>query len=115
MKMRVHWGVAVAVFYTAFALSTVGFVAFAMTRDVDLVSDDYYAQALAHDRHMQAVANGDALGDGRRAPPWLRDRCDSAYLPRWCRECTERRRSIGRRTLAPTAPWRWPLPPTAPS
>jgi len=63
MKMRVHWGVAVAVFYTAFALSTVGFVAFALSRDVDLVSDDYYAQALAHDRHMQAVANGDALGE----------------------------------------------------
>ena len=62
MKMRVHYGVAVVVFYAAFALSTVGFVAFAMTRDVDLVSVDYYAQALAHDRHMQAVANGDALG-----------------------------------------------------
>jgi len=53
----------VAVFYTAFAMSTVGFVAFAMTRDVDLVSVDYYAHALAHDRHMQAVANGDALGE----------------------------------------------------
>lgn len=62
MKMRIHWGVAVAMFYTAFALSTVGFVAFAMTRDVELVSADYYGQALAHDRHMQAVANGDALG-----------------------------------------------------
>ena len=49
-------------FYTVFALSTVGFVAFAMSRDVELVSDDYYAQALAHDGHMQAVANGDALG-----------------------------------------------------
>jgi hypothetical protein len=61
MKLQIHWGVAVALFYTAFALSTVGFVAFAMTRDVELVSDDYYAQALDHDRHMQAVANGDAL------------------------------------------------------
>ena len=62
MKLEIHWGVAVAVFYTAFALSTVGFVAFAMTRDVELVSADYYGQALDHDRHMQAVANGDALG-----------------------------------------------------
>jgi nitrogen fixation protein FixH len=62
MKLRMHWGLAVAMFYTAFALSTVGFVAFAMTRDVDLVSEDYYARALAHDRHMQAVANGDAIG-----------------------------------------------------
>jgi hypothetical protein len=62
MKLRIHWGVAVVVFYTAFALSTLGFVAFAMTRDVELVSADYYAQALDHDRHMQAIANGDALG-----------------------------------------------------
>ena len=62
MRLRNHWGVAVALFYTAFALSTVGFVAFAMTRDVELVSSDYYGRALAHDRHMQAVANGDALG-----------------------------------------------------
>ncbi|BCS34421.1 hypothetical protein TBR22_A36480 [Luteitalea sp. TBR-22] len=62
MKIRIHWGVAIAIFYTAFALSTVGFVAFAMTRDVELVSDDYYAQALAHDRRMQATANADGLG-----------------------------------------------------
>ena len=41
MKLRMHWGVAVAVFYTIFALGTVGFVAFAMTRDVELVSVDY--------------------------------------------------------------------------
>ena len=62
MAPRVHWGVAVAVFYTAFALSTVGFVVFAMSRDVELVSEDYYARALEHDGHMQAQANGDALG-----------------------------------------------------
>jgi nitrogen fixation protein FixH len=67
MKLRMHWGVAVAVFYTAFALSTVGFVTFAMTRDVELVSADYYQQALSHDRHMQAMANGDALGAGTDA------------------------------------------------
>lgn len=62
MQIRIHWGVAVAIFYTAFALSTVGFVAFAMTRDVQLVSDDYYAQALDHDTRMLARANAEALG-----------------------------------------------------
>lgn len=60
--MKFHWGVAVAVFYAAFALSTVGFVVYALSRDVELVSDDYYARALAHDGHMQAVANAEALG-----------------------------------------------------
>lgn len=67
MAVRIHWGIAVAVFYTVFALSTVGFVVFAMSRDVELVSDDYYARALQHDGHMQAVANADALGTAVQA------------------------------------------------
>jgi nitrogen fixation protein FixH len=66
MTIRIHWGIAVAMFYAAFALSTVGFVVFAMTQDVQLVSDDYYARSLAHDGHMQAVANADALGTALR-------------------------------------------------
>lgn len=66
MTIRIHWGIAVAVFYTAFALGTVGFVAFAMTQDVELVADDYYARSLEHDGHMAAVANADALGTALR-------------------------------------------------
>jgi hypothetical protein len=62
MTMRLNWGVAVAAFYSVFALSTVGFVVFAMSRQVDLVSADYYAQALAHDSHVQAMANAQSLG-----------------------------------------------------
>ena len=66
MKIRFHLGVAVVIFYVVFALSTVGFVVFAMSQDVDLVSSDYYARSLQHDRHMQAVANGGALGAALR-------------------------------------------------
>jgi nitrogen fixation protein FixH len=62
MTLKFHWGVAVALFYAAFALSTVGFVVYALSLDVQLVSEDYYARALGHDEHMQAVANGAALG-----------------------------------------------------
>lgn len=62
MTLRMNWGVGVVLFYTAFALSTLGFVAYAMTRDVELVADDYYARALDHDAHMRAVANAEALG-----------------------------------------------------
>lgn len=61
MTIRIHWGLAVAVFYTGFAVSTVGFVAFAMTQEVQLVSPDYYAKSLKHDAHMQAVANAEAM------------------------------------------------------
>ena len=66
MTFRFHLGVAVVAFYVVFALSTVGFVAFAMTQDVELVSSDYYARGLQHDDHMQAVANADALGTALR-------------------------------------------------
>lgn len=64
MKIRFHLGIAVVVFYTLFAVSTVGFVVFAMTQDVHLVSSDYYERGLQHDQHMQAVANAEALGTG---------------------------------------------------
>jgi nitrogen fixation protein FixH len=64
VRLRMHWGVAVALFYSVFALSTVGFVVYAMSRDVNLVSEDYYARALAHDGRVQALANADALGAG---------------------------------------------------
>ncbi|HTV01743.1 MAG TPA: FixH family protein [Luteitalea sp.] len=63
MKIRLHYGLAVAVFYTVFASATVGFVAFAMTQDVELVSRDYYARSLQHDQQAQARANAEALGD----------------------------------------------------
>ena len=106
MKLRMHWGVAVAVFYTAFALSTVGFVAFAMTRDVELVSDDYYQQALAHDRHMQAVANGDALGAALGATR-LPDEVRSACPPRWCRDAGDGD-ALPRFGLARRRTWRSP-------
>lgn len=66
MRFRFHLGVAVVAFYVVFALSTVGFVVFAMSQDVELVSSDYYARSLQHDSHMQAVANADALGAALR-------------------------------------------------
>src|SRR4051794_37626689 len=63
MSIRWHWGVGVTVVYTLFATSTVGFVAFAMSRPVSLVSDDYYEQSLQVDRQREAAANARALGD----------------------------------------------------
>jgi hypothetical protein len=58
---KINWGTGIALTYTAFALATSGVVAFAMTRRVDLVSPDYYAQSLQQDRHMAAVRNAAGL------------------------------------------------------
>ncbi len=63
-RLRIHWGIAVAIAYTVFASATAGFVAFAMSHPVQLVSSDYYERSLAHDAHLAAVARTQALGAG---------------------------------------------------
>lgn len=60
--MRINWGAGIAATYIAFAMATSGFVAFAMSRPVSLVSSDYYAQSLREDLHLAAVRNAGALG-----------------------------------------------------
>lgn len=60
--MKLNWGTGVAFVYSAFALSTIAFVTFAMSRSVDLVRADYYAESLRHDDRLQAIANAARLG-----------------------------------------------------
>lgn len=61
-RPRIHWGLAVAAVYTLFAGSTVGFVVFALSHPVELVSADYYEKSLAHDARQAALARAAALG-----------------------------------------------------
>ena len=63
MSRRCHWGHGIAAVYTLFALGTASVVIFAMRQPVDLVSDDYYAQAVALDGRRAAEANVRALRD----------------------------------------------------
>lgn len=63
MTGRWHWGVGITLVYATFATGTIGFVAFAMQQQVDLVSADYYPQSLVHDARMAASARAAALGD----------------------------------------------------
>lgn len=61
MRIEFSWGTGIALVYTAFALATSGFVAFAIARPVHLVSDDYYQQALHQDGQRAAEENALAL------------------------------------------------------
>jgi len=62
--MNWSWGTRIVIVYVAFVLSTLGFVAFAMSQRVDLVSSDYYEQAIHHDKHQTARRNA-ALAHAR--------------------------------------------------
>lgn len=61
MRITFNWGTGIALVYTLFAAATTGFVAFAMSRPVDLVSSDYYEQSLRLDGRMEAERNASAL------------------------------------------------------
>jgi hypothetical protein len=59
--MRFNWGWRIALVYTLFALGTLSFVGFALTKEVDLVRSDYYEQGLQHDAHARALARTQEL------------------------------------------------------
>lgn len=59
---RFHWGWRIGVVYTVFALSTLGFVAFAMTQRVDLVREDYYQESLRTTAAQQELQRGKTSG-----------------------------------------------------
>jgi hypothetical protein len=59
--MKLSWGWRIAIVYTFFAVSTVGFVAFAMTENVELVRADYYEHSLKQDETFAAEQRGRAV------------------------------------------------------
>jgi hypothetical protein len=59
--MGVNWGTAITVVYVTFASGTVGFVAFALQHPVQLVSENYYGDSLAHDAKRAAIENAARL------------------------------------------------------
>ena len=61
MRITFNWGTGIAAVYTVFALATTGFVTFAMSQRVDLVSSDYYAQSLRQDQRIAAEQNARSL------------------------------------------------------
>lgn len=76
-----NWGAAVAAVYVLFAASTLGFVAFAMSRPVQLVSTDYYERSLLHDQRVAAAGRAHALGGRLRVELDGRDAVLTVTLP----------------------------------
>ncbi len=59
--MKLNWGTSIAIFYSLFALTMVGFVIKSKSFDHDLVVDDYYAKDLAYQQQYDKLTNSKAL------------------------------------------------------
>lgn len=57
-----RWGWGIAAVYTAFALSTLGLVAFTARQKVELVAPDYYAREVSYERQLQREREAQAVG-----------------------------------------------------
>ncbi len=61
--MKLNWGTSIAIFYSLFALTMVGFVIKSKSFDHDLVVEDYYAKDLAFQQQYDKLANTKALAN----------------------------------------------------
>jgi hypothetical protein len=61
MSMKLNWGWRIAIVYTFFAVSTMGFVVFAMSENVELVRKDYYEESLRYDATFASTERGNAI------------------------------------------------------
>src|SRR6476659_8025154 len=57
-----HWGWRIGILYGVFAIGTVSWVTYAMTKEVDLVRTDYYQYSLKQDQTSAARNNAERLG-----------------------------------------------------
>lgn len=61
--MKFNWGTGIFILYAGFALATLALVAFAMTKKVDLVTDNYYDKELKYEEQIQKQKNLDTLAE----------------------------------------------------
>lgn len=60
-KRKSLWGWAIFGVYTTFALATIGFVVFAFSQKVELVTNNYYAEAVDFESQIQRERNSSAV------------------------------------------------------
>lgn len=80
MKLRWNWGMGMAAVYSVFALGTSGMVALSIHEPVNLVTPDYYEQAVGLDDRRGAQARAAALGSAFAiAPDEANDRVEITW------------------------------------
>ena len=61
MRLKVHWGLGIAVVYGLFVVSLLAFWAFASLQKVDLVAPDYYAKETKYQQQIDRLKRTKAL------------------------------------------------------
>ncbi|GBD90214.1 fixH [bacterium BMS3Abin04] len=53
--MKLNWGTGILVFYVLFMAVSIWFISFAMSKDVNLVTDDYYSKEIKYQEQIDRV------------------------------------------------------------
>lgn len=62
MKRNMNWGWGIAILFVAFIIFLIGFIVFSTLNRLDLVSKDYYAQALGYQKQIDRISRSQTLG-----------------------------------------------------
>lgn len=62
--MKISWGIKIFSLYGIFVLFVLAMVLFTMTKDVGLVTDNYYEKELTHQEHIDKLKRTEALEKG---------------------------------------------------
>ncbi len=60
-KLKWSWGTGIAIVYSVFALTIIGFVVHSFKQKIDLVTPDYYAKELAYQQQIDKIARARGL------------------------------------------------------
>ncbi|NUM81480.1 FixH family protein [bacterium] len=59
--MKLNWGIGIAILYSGFALSMIGFLIFSRFQTVELVAPNYYENEIRYQQHIDMVKRTKAL------------------------------------------------------
>lgn len=62
--MKISWGIKIFTLYGVFVLFVLALVIFTMTKDVGLVTENYYEKELSHQEHIDKLKRTEALEEG---------------------------------------------------
>jgi hypothetical protein len=63
LKLKWNWGTGIALTYSIFAMMIIAFVVYSFSKDIDLVTPDYYAKELVFQNQIDKEKRSQALNE----------------------------------------------------